>query len=109
DERDVSAESTDEIKTAGQEVPVGDTSSAANRPFPGSSTAGLSRRERRITVSDFQPSTPTQENKSDAMDVPADDKEIENIQSNMPIPTMAPSTRVVKKKRGFFKRLFGIK
>lgn len=79
------------------------------RPFPGS-TSRIIRRARRITVSDFQPLA-----REDATLVrestPAglDDKYESDTNQNLPSPTMAPSTRLVKKKRGFFKRLFGIK
>jgi signal recognition particle receptor subunit beta len=80
--------------------------SAQPRPFPGN------RRERRITVSDFLPAS-----KEDKMEMPKDESDNDNdnkeqksaAESNMPSPTMAPSSRLVKKKRGFFKRLFGIK
>jgi len=74
------------------------------RPFPGG------RRERRITVSDFLPSS-----KEDEMEMPKDGSDNDNeeqqsaAESSMASPTMAPSNRLVKKKRGFFKRLFGIK
>lgn len=109
DEREKVSESSDELKTDEQKVPVGDVSSASSRPFPGSSTAGISRRERRITVSDFRPAATLSVNKTDVEPTPDENQKIENIQSNMPTPTMAPSKRVVRKKRGFFKRLFGIK
>ena len=109
DEGENVPESTDEIKMAEQKVSVGNPAPVSSRPFPGSSTAGISRRERRITVSDFQPTASTPEDKILAEQTTADNQEIENIESYMPKPTMAPSTRVVRKKRGFFKRLFGIK
>ncbi len=78
--------------------------SAQARPFPGS------RRERRITVSDFLPSS-----REDGMEEIDEGSETDNVkketaaESNLPSPTMAPSSRLIKKKRGFFKRLFGIK
>ncbi len=110
DEREnVSENSTNEIKSTRPEVPVGEPVSASSRPFPGSSTAGISRRERRITVSDFQPTASAPESETHTEQIPDEDQEIKNIESNMPKPIMAPSTRVVTKKRGFFKRLFGIK
>lgn len=82
----------------------------AARPYPGSSTARIARRERRITVSDFQPasrdeeSTPLQETRTEN----EDNKEQEQ-RSDMPTPKMAPPKRVGKQKKGFFKRLFGLK
>jgi len=109
DERGDVSEGTDKIKTAEQDVPVVEPSLASSRPFPGSSTAGISRRERRITVSDFQPAAPAVENEESAEKMASEDYEIKNIESNMPKPIMAPSTRATRKKRGFFKRLFGIK
>jgi len=81
----------------------------AQRPFPGTDAASGSdfRRERRITMSDFQSSSQEGEGVS-TMQTENNDKSDENDLS-LPSPTMAPSSRVVKKKRGFFKRLFGIK
>jgi len=81
----------------------------AGRPFPGSSTGRLMRRERRITVSDFQPASRDQESDSLGSRLADEKMNEESEESKMPAPTMAPSTRMVKKKRGFFKRLFGIK
>ncbi len=76
-----------------------------DRPFPGS-TSKLGRRGRRITVSDFQRSTKP----DDVEDFEADsDDESSDGYQDWHMPTMAPSTRIIKKKRGFFKRLFGIK
>jgi len=93
-----------------QQVPVeAGVASSSHRPFPGSATGGLSRRERRITVSDFKPAEKAQSEISNLPQQPAEDKENVVVESNMPKPTMAPSARVIKKKRGFFKRLFGIK
>lgn len=103
------SEGTDKIKADEPNVPVVEPSLASSRPFPGSSTAGISRRERRITVSDFQPAAPAVENEAIAEKTASEDYEIKNIDSNMPKPIMAPSTRATRKKRGFFKRLFGIK
>ncbi len=109
DEKENVSNSTDKIKRIQQEVPEMEPVSASNRPFPGSSTAGLSRRERRITVSDFQPTASAPESETHTEQIPDENQEIKNIETNMPKPIMAPSTRVVTKKRGFFKRLFGIK
>jgi signal recognition particle receptor subunit beta len=82
------------------------------RPFPGSASR-IARRERRITVSDFQPGTRTgrDEDMSAIPGRPGDEKQKIEAQMNesLPSPTMAPSNRLVKRKRGFFKRLFGIK
>jgi len=110
DEGRAESGNTDEIKIVEQKVPVGEKPSpASSRPFPGSSTAGISCRKRRITVSDFQPTASAPDNEITVQQTPADDKNNDIIESNMPKPTMAPSIRVVRKKRGFFKRLFGIK
>jgi len=81
----------------------------ANRPFPGTAAATGSgfKRDRRITMSDFQTSSKDSEGAA-AAQTDDDNKSNENDLS-LPSPTMAPSSRVVKKKRGFFKRLFGIK
>jgi len=75
-----------------------------DRPFPGS-TSKIARRGRRITVSDFQPISDG--DSSDEGDGSADGDA--DSYAEWQRPTMAPSTRVKKKKRGFFKRLFGIK
>ncbi len=75
-----------------------------SRPFPGS------RRERRITVSDFLPSS--KEDEIEMIDEGSEkDKEKQETaaESNLASPTMAPSSRLIKKERGFFKRIFGIK
>ncbi len=95
--------STDEA--AEPQQPVG----AAARPFPGSSTSRLMRRERRITVSDFQPASRTEES-SQFENRMAEGEEHSKVSmgQDLPSPTMAPPQRIVKKKRGFFKRLFGI-
>jgi hypothetical protein len=44
-----------------------------------------------------------------ASNLAQEQKRQEIEESEMPAPTMAPSARKMKKKRGFFKRLFGIK
>jgi hypothetical protein len=80
------------------------------RPFPGS-TGKIARRDRRITVSDFQPGSREEEDSSVPKGLAEDDEpsgERADL-AGMPSPKMAPSQRVAKKKRGFFKRLFGIK
>ena len=79
-----------------------------NRPFPGT-TSRVNRRGRRITVSDFQPSKAGDENDNADRDDPSYDGEEDDSYQSWHAPTMAPSTRVKKKKRGFLKRLFGIK
>lgn len=86
--------------------PEDNNSWGQDRPFPGS-TSRISRRGRRITVSDFQGSA-----KAGDADEAADESEIAaegDSYGDWHTPTMAPSTRIKKKKRGFFKRLFGIK
>jgi len=91
------------VEVEKETVPETVTSGQA-RPYPGG------HRERRITVSDFLPSS--RENEMETMDEESDlDEENEQAaaESNLPSPTMAPSSRLIKKKRGFFKRLFGIK
>jgi len=80
----------------------------AARPFPGSSTARV-KRERRITVSDFQPAAREKEESPLQKSYAKEHTEQTAADPNMPSPTMAPSNRLVRKKRGFFKRLFGIK
>ncbi len=77
----------------------------AQRPYPGS-TGSVARQGRRLSVSDFQ--TASQEVEYEQSGTPAKEKtNINGVDSYMPKPTMAPSNRVIKKKRGFFKRLFG--
>jgi mutual gliding-motility protein MglA len=81
-----------------------------SRPYPGS-TGKIARRDRRITVSDFQPASRDDEDSSIPKGLTEDDTSVEGDAelAGMPSPKMAPSQRVTKKKRGFFKRLFGIK
>lgn len=74
------------------------------RPFPGSA-GKTGRPERRITVSDFQPGAAASEKHGG--EVPEDGNR--QPESSLSAPMMAPSERVIKKKRGFFKKLFGIK
>ncbi len=109
DEKESTIQDTNTANAVMQKVAVESGSPDSDRPFPGSSTSRISRRERRITVSDFQPAPRSQQypvNDNIGTEDKNDNTEIESI---MPKPTMAPSTRVVKKKRGLFKRLFGIK
>ncbi len=75
-----------------------------NRPFPGS-TGKVGRAERRITVSDFQSDTAEREQPVGGNP----DNGNESSDGSLTTPMMAPSERVIKKKRGFFKKLFGIK
>ncbi len=77
---------------------------SVNRPFPGS-TGKVGRAERRITVSDFQSDSAEQDQHVGA--IPENGRG--SSDSSMTTPMMAPSERVIKKKRGFFKKLFGIK
>ncbi len=98
-----------------QETPAGQQSGpeatgvTASRPFPGS-TGKIARRERRITVSDFQPASREDEMSSIPKGLSEDTAPTDHDDiAGMPSPKMAPSTRVTRKKRGFFKRLFGIK
>ncbi len=75
-----------------------------DRPFPGS-TASIESGGRKISVSDFQ--SPDDENSAENIqEVEADLSEVESGTSTI---KMEPLSRVKKKKRGFFKRLFGIK
>ncbi|SYZ74024.1 Mutual gliding-motility protein MglA (modular protein) [Candidatus Zixiibacteriota bacterium] len=77
-----------------------------SRPFPGSTSSRVLRRDRRITVSDFQPAGREEEGQGVRSHFSQSDG---RASLNMPTPHMAPSQRIVKKKPGFFKRLFGIK
>ena len=79
-----------------------------DRPFPGS-TSRIGRRGRRITVSDFQPATKSETGDSGGDESGSSQEDESGSYQEWHTPTMAPSTRVKKKKRGFFKRLFGIK
>jgi signal recognition particle receptor subunit beta len=79
------------------------------RPFPGSSSSRIARRDRRITVSDFQPASRSEESDVAEEKIPVEEVESPQQESGLPSPAMAPSQRLVRKKRGFFKRLFGIK
>jgi len=80
-----------------------------NRPFPGSASR-LGRRVRRITVSDFQPTGKTDEEPVMEDRFRRDETGYSTeSDANLPMPKMAPSNRLIKKKHGFFKRLFGIK
>jgi len=82
----------------------------SQRPFPGSTTSRILRRERRITVSDFQPAsrgneTPPYRGHFAGEAIRKDSAPVQQL----PTPIMAPAQRIIKKKQGFFKRLFGIK
>jgi hypothetical protein len=80
-----------------------------SRPYPGS-TSRISRRGRRIKVSDFQSSPKISDVSEPDEATEQHEDNIEPVERhNLPSPTMAPSNRLVKKKRGFFKRLLGIK
>jgi len=101
--------SQDQATPADEEaVGVNASEAAGNRPFPGSNTARIARRERRITVSDFQPASRDEESSALQGRISEDEKDKKQI-SDMPTPKMAPSKRTTKKKKGFFKRLFGLK
>jgi signal recognition particle receptor subunit beta len=81
---------------------------AQPRPFPGT-TSRLARRDRRITVSDFQPASKEDDASPLKSKLTEDEDKYESAEKqDLPSPTMAPSSRLVKRKRGFFKRLFGI-
>jgi len=90
-------------------APIEQDSWGQDRPFPGT-TGKIPRRGKRITVSDFQPVGKDEDIstlKGGSSDT--DSNEVYENEDNMPTPTMAKSNRVVRKKRGFFKRLFGMK
>jgi signal recognition particle receptor subunit beta len=101
---DITAETGTEERTTDAEGSWGQS-----RPYPGS-TSRVARRGRRIKVSDFQSSAKVSDvsGPDEASAQFQDDLESDQSQ-NLPSPTMAPSNRLVKKKRGFFKRLLGIK
>ncbi|UCD95144.1 MAG: GTPase [Candidatus Zixiibacteriota bacterium] len=80
-----------------------------SRPYPGS-TSRINRRGRRIKVSDFQSSPKISDvSEPDEATAQHEDNSEPVERQNLPSPTMAPSNRLVKQKRGFFKRLLGIK
>ncbi len=82
----------------------------SQRPYPGSTSSRILRRERRITVSDFQPAAREEESMGFKSRLSAEDKRFDMVNSpDLPTPSMAPSQRLIRKKPGFFKRLFGIK
>ncbi len=87
-----------------------DSEDGGQRPFPGSASSRILRRDRRITVSDFQPAS-RDEDSAGIRSHFASDSVQQNVTpaSNLPTPTMAPAQRIVRKRQGFFKRLFGIK
>lgn len=90
------------------DIPV--SADGVARPFPGSTTSRILRRERRITVSDFQPAGRDEDVPGLRDRLTAGENKYDSINNpNMPTPSMAPSQRLIKKKSGFFKRLFGIK
>ncbi len=103
------AESVSE-PTESQETPSAQAGEESmSRPFPGS-TGKIPRRERRITVSDFQPAAKDEDISALRSRLNDENEKLQHDEgSGMPSPSMAPSERVVKKKRGFFKRLFGVK
>ncbi len=82
---------------------------AGRRPYPGSTTSKILRRDRRITVSDFQPATKDVEPVGGGRMAGAEPYHDAGAGASLPSPYMAPPKRIVKKKQGFFKRLFGIK
>lgn len=89
---------------------VSGSEGGAQRPFPGSTSSRILRRERRITVSDFQPASKEEETHTLRGHFAGEAIRQESAPGmNLPTPTMAPAQRIVRKKQGFFKRLFGIK
>ncbi len=104
----VGAQEVPPMTKDGEAVGVNTGEAQASRPFPGSSTARIARRERRITVSDFQPASREEESSPLQGRISEDEQDKKQL-SDMPTPKMAPSTRKTKKKKGFFKRLFGLK
>jgi len=97
------------VETTGDGEIANDAEDSMSRPFPGS-TGKIPRRERRITVSDFQPASKDEDISALRSRLNDENEKLQQDEgSSMPSPSMAPSERVVKKKRGFFKRLFGVK
>jgi signal recognition particle receptor subunit beta len=93
----------------GEEMPVS-VGESQQRPYPGTTTSKILRRERRITVSDFQPASKDDESPAYKGHFVGDVMRQEDAAGHsLPLPSMAPAQRMVKKKQGFFKRLFGIK
>lgn len=93
-----------EIITAGK-------SDLESRPYPGSGQS--STREAKLSVSSFSPSS-TEEPEAEDMNrklISQDDTEAATSEDSPSRPAMAPSLRrrPKAKKRGFFKRLFGIR
>ncbi len=81
-----------------------------SRPFPGSS-GKVPQRARKISVSDFQGGSSEDDEDTHVENNASDEDTGHHTERNdgMATPKMAPSNRVIKKKRGFFKRLFGMK
>ncbi len=99
----VDAAAHDDGTSPASESPTG------RRPYPGSTTSKILRRDRRITVSDFQPVTKEGEPAGSGRITGAESHHETGAGASLPSPYMAPPKRIVKKKQGFFKRLFGIK
>lgn len=91
------------IEQSGQTIQKEEEAWGSERPFPGS-TGKIARRDGRITVSDFQSGGQAGDSVNGEENVTNTNRETE-----LNRPMMAPSERVKKKKRGFFKRMFGIK
>jgi hypothetical protein len=88
-----------------------ESSSGGYRPYPGSDSPGEANQK--ITPAGFKPDNPQQASEADDLA-----KKVRNSSGNMEAegdlsrPAMAPSLKKrgeKRKKRGFFKRLFGIK
>lgn len=100
---------SDDVTSVEQTIPVS-PEEKSQRPYPGSTTSRILRRERRITVSDFQPAAREEESMGFKSRMSAEDKRFDMVNTpDLPTPSMAPSQRLIRKKPGFFKRLFGIK
>jgi signal recognition particle receptor subunit beta len=97
-----------EVSETGPDEAALSSADLSQRPFPGSTSARILRRERRITVSDFQPAARVEDSAA-GQPTGLESQGDLNADAGLPTPTMAPSMRMIKKKQGFFKRLFGIK
>ena len=109
--------STGNISTAAQAPSVETTDidrqrTPAYRPFPGSEAAQTRAAERKISPTAFAPAREedTEDSILEKKVIEEDSQESQGSQTSLVRPLMAPSLRRREmKKRGFFKRLFGVK